>query len=143
MRSKPCKDKQCRRAGQRLRLNQFPRNRNMSDGRFSYCRECSVRRTQEYRARVKEKKGPQVEPPKVQRKAMIKARLKRAFNVCTVYDAISSGCRTRQAIHKATQLSYEAIGLALCELIWDAKAVVILNREFYLRDQVRERRLVA
>lgn len=126
---KACRDQQCRRAGKPLALTEFPRNKNMKDERFSYCRECAIRRTQEYRERVKEKKAAQPKPVKVERKPMIAAQgYGLAFS--KVYDAIISGKRTRKQIRAETKLDYDTIGECLCELLWEAGAVRIVNRKF-------------
>lgn len=132
---KICRDTQCRRAGKRLALEEFPRNQNMSDGRFSYCRECAGRRTKEYRARLKVKKEAQ---RKEQIEVVKKQKEQEPPPLCKVYDAICAGARTRQAIYKATELDYDEIGEALCEL-WEAKAVLIRDREILLAEEVVKR----
>jgi hypothetical protein len=49
-----------------------------------------------------------------------------------VYDAINSGCRTREQIRKETKLDYDSIGEALVELVFDCKAIRIQDRELHL-----------
>jgi hypothetical protein len=49
-----------------------------------------------------------------------------------VYDAVNNGCRTREAIRRETKLDYDQIGEALCELLWECKAIRIQEREFHL-----------
>jgi hypothetical protein len=106
----------------------------MSDGRFSYCRECAIRRTKEYRDRVRAKKAAQPAPSEVERKPMAVA--KGGIALSLVYDSIRSGRRTIREIHEHTELDYDTIGEALCELLWEAKAVRIINREFVLVEDI-------
>lgn len=127
MKRKFCQDQQCRRAGKRLALDQFPRNRTMKDGRFSYCLECASRKTKEYRLRLRAKKAAQ---PHAERKKMIIAK-PRFIALSKVYNAIAEGARTRKEIKAKTELNYDLIGDALCELLW-ARGIVIKDREFVL-----------
>src|SRR5687768_763236 len=128
--TKICGNKECLRAGQRLGLSEFPLNRQSTDGRYYICKDCAALKTEMIRVR----KGKKPRYSGVQRKPMVVAQ---AFTAsvkafCKVYDAISQGCRTRQAIQRKTQLSYDLIGEAIVELVFDCKAVKIVNRDLVL-----------
>lgn len=65
---------------------------------------------------------------KIERKPNLIATNPFAFSL--VYDAIQKGYRTREQIHWFTKLDYDSIGLALVELVYEAKGIVIHNREY-------------
>lgn len=127
---KPCRDQQCRRSGQLLTESEFPVNRFLKSGRGIYCLECCRRRQAEFRRR----KGARQRRPRRSdepgRKPMV--IIGNGFALSMVYDAIQKGCKTRQEIHEETGLSYDDIGSALVELVWECKAVRIQEREFHL-----------
>jgi|SRR6185369_2015486 len=127
MKSKYCKDRLCERAGELLPLDDFPRNAESKDKHYLYCRECCARRSRELRIKKGFKPGL-----KITRKPMLAASGGLALG--KVYDAIRSGYTTREEIQRRTQLDYETIGLALCELVFEAKGVRIEDRKFVLID---------
>lgn len=128
---KICKDTKCTRAGQRLRLTEFPRDRRADDGRYVYCKVCCVRRSRELRA-AKGAREYRRRELGIERKPMVLSPNFTAFS--KVYDAINKGCRTRESIRRETKLDWDSIGDALTELIWDCKAVRIQGRELVLVD---------
>ena len=121
---KRCADSQCRRKGRRLALTEFPINRRASTGRHSYCYQCAARRMKDTRRRAKEAGA------ELARKASVLAESSDPF--VKVYWAIVDGCKTREEISAKTHLRYEAIGDALAELVFDCKAVKIVNRKLVL-----------
>lgn len=128
MRSKYCKDRLCERAGELLPLDDFPRNRMSKDRHYLFCKECCRRRSRESygkRTGYKAKVIPR-------RKPMLVAI--NGLDLSKVYDAIRAGFTTREQIQRRTQLDYETIGLALCELVFEAKGVRIEHRKFVLND---------
>lgn len=127
--TKLCADKQCRRAGRRLKLTEFPRNQKTKSGRHPYCYECTARRQRESRVRVKAAREAR-RKYEVERKPMVLSEAQDPF--VKVYWAIVDGCRTREQLRSKTLLSYTAIGDALVELIYECKAVRIQDREFVL-----------
>lgn len=119
---KLCKDKNCKRLDQKLRPSQFPRNRQLSDGRGIYCRECSSRRTQEYRERRREiLKAQKIAKPvviKVERKPNVLAEDK-------VRQAIARGAKTIELIQRRTKLNYDKLGEVLAAMTFDSKTLRI------------------
>lgn len=131
--TKLCVDKQCRRAGRRLKLTEFPHNKKTKSGRHPYCYECTARRQRESRVRVKAaKEARRKYEVEVKRKPMVLSETQDPF--VKVYWAIVDGCRTREQLRSKTLLGYSAIGDALVELIYECKAVRIQDREFVLAD---------
>src|ERR1043165_2919954 len=123
-----CKDSQCRRSGQRLSLSEFPRDQRSDDGRYIYCSECSRRKSRELRAR----RGAQERRKRDLGIDRIQMVLSDEMAFTKVYDAVNSGCRTREQIRKETKLDYDSIGEALVELVFDCKAIRIQDRELHL-----------
>lgn len=123
--TKLCQHIECRRAGQELNLNQFPKNAARPDRKHPYCRECSSRMTMESRRRVQAMKEAQLSR-KPNRLAL------RRDPLVEVYRAIEKGYQTRERIQRATRLTYDEIGDQLIRLIWDYSAVRIENRSFVL-----------
>src|SRR5688572_12344648 len=113
MKSKLCGDKQCRRAGQRLRLNQFPFLASRADQRGTYCTECWNRQMREYREQRKLSGRPV--RPQPRRKSNLVAKARDPF--VKVYWAIVDGYKTREAIRSKTKLSYDTVGDVLVVLI--------------------------
>ena len=124
---KICKDTQCKRPGQQLRLSEFPRDRRADDQRYLYCKECSRRRSRAQRERDGAREYRRRELG-IDRKPMILSSM--AFS--KVYDAVNNGCRTREEIKRETKLDWDSIGDALVELVWDCKAIRIQDRKLYL-----------
>lgn len=120
------RSKVCGRCHQRKRTSEFGHNTTLKtsgrcDGLNIYCKQC---RREDMARRRATARAQQVE-----RKPMMLAK---ADPFTKVYQAIKSGCRTRQQIHQITRLSYDSIGEALVELVWECKAVKIEKREFHL-----------
>lgn len=126
---KVCKNQQCSRVGLLLSLSEFPRNKHSPDGRYLYCLECCRLKTRALRG-VKQVRKYRRQELGIERKPMKMAGSGLALSL--VYEAIRSGLRTREAIQRKTRLSYDEVGDALTELIWEARAVRIKNREFLL-----------
>jgi hypothetical protein len=120
-----CADETCDRYGRPLGLSEFPRNAASKDGRYYICKECCKEKSRLVRRRkgVKERK----KPPRKQT-----AISKGGKGLSVVYESIANGCSTRSAIKQATQLGWDEIGEALVELIWNCKAVRIVDRKFVL-----------
>lgn len=133
--TKLCQHIECRRAGQELNLNQFPKNAARPDGKHPYCRECSSRMTMASRRKVKAAKEAQKRFG-LKRKAMWIAL--RRDPLVEVYRAIERGHQTRERIQRATHLSFDEIGDQLIRLIWDYSAVRIENGSRVLVDQKAE-----
>lgn len=127
--TKLCADKQCNRAGQSLGLSEFPVNNRADDGRYYICKECAARKTYE-RRNGKPRETTYKYLPSVQRKAMFVAQAPNALTI--VYDEIAKGPTTRNKIRAATGLDWDSITESLAELVFDCKAVQIINREFIL-----------
>lgn len=120
---KVCGDKFCRRAGERLRSTQFPRNKNRPDGRNLYCNECSTRRVHQYRAKKKAQRLAQREA-----RAKVVVPIQRKPNITAaerVTLAIQRGAKTREAIQRATRFNYDFLGDLLVQMIWDEKTIKI------------------
>jgi hypothetical protein len=125
---KACKDTNCTRPGQQLSLSEFPRDRRADDQRYVYCKECCRRRSRDLRA-SRGAREYQKRDLGIERKPMV---LSPSMAFSLVYDAVNSGCRTREAIQRETKLDYDSIGEALTELIFDCKAIRVQEREFHL-----------
>lgn len=127
---KICKDTNCKRLGQKLSLSEFPRDPRAADGRYAYCKECCRRRSRAIRAAKGARKRTFKRSLVIERKPMVLSLNPMAFS--QVYEAVNNGCRTREAIRRETKLGYDQIGEALCELLWECKAIRIQEREFHL-----------
>lgn len=132
--TKLCGDKQCNRAGQRLKLSEFPYNEKTKTKRHSYCRKCTNRRQAESRARIKAANAERMKY-ELERKPMVLSEAQDPF--VKVYWAIVGGCRTREQLKSKTLLSYSAIGDALVELVYECKVVKIEDRRFVLVNSER------
>jgi hypothetical protein len=117
---KICKDINCKRAGQKLSLNEFPRDRRAVDQRYVYCKSCCRRRSRELRAARGAREYRRRELG-IERKPMV---LSPSMAFSQVYEAVNKGCRTREAIRRETKLDYDSIGEALLEL-WEVKGLRI------------------
>src|ERR1051326_8040214 len=125
---KICKDINCNRRGQMLRLGEFPICRRNDDGRYIYCLECCRRRSRELRA-AKGAREYRRRELGIDRKPMV---LSPGIAFSKVYDAVNNGCRTREEIRRETKLDWDSIGEALVELVWECKAIRIQDRKLYL-----------
>ena len=118
---KPCGDKNCRRSGKKLRLTEFPRNRSSPDQRGTYCRECSLRRTHEYRDRKRaHKRAQEAARPVVQ--------VVRKPNVLAAFDKIKQHVgngATREELHERTGFDYDELGDLLAVMTFDYQALRI------------------
>jgi hypothetical protein len=122
MQTKLCRDEKCKRAGIDLPLTEFPRNKRSSNGRGTYCRECTCRRMDESRARGRVVRQAQKAAreaaniqPKIQRKPAVIAKVEKA---------IENGA-TREQIQRRTKLTYDQLGKVLVKLVWESKTVEI------------------
>ena len=125
---KICKDTNCERAGRMLRLSEFPRCRRNDDGRYIYCLDCCRRRSRALRAARGARENRRRELG-IERKPNV---MSPGIAFSKVYDAVNRGCKTREEIRRETKLDYDSIGEALCELVFDCKAIRIQDREFHL-----------
>lgn len=132
--TKLCGDKQCRRAEEHLGLSEFPINNASPDGRYYICKECAARKTYE-RRNGKPRETTYKYLPSVQRKAMFIAQAPNALTI--VYDEIAKGPTTRNKIRAATGLDWDSITESLAELVFECRAVQIINREFVLVNSER------
>lgn len=126
---KLCGDSDCERLGERLNSDQFYARSKSDDGLDLYCIKCRTRRVHESRRRSREhykRKHPVVKKQK--------PAVKNTFAFSLVYDAIKSGSKTREQIQRVTKLSFDEIGEALLELVFEARGVRIQDREFVLND---------
>lgn len=128
---KLCRDQLCSRSGKPLRLSEFPRNRKMKDGRAIYCLECSLRRTHEYRRKLRDRKAV-LKALKIDRKPMI--AVPRETPRERVLNAIAKGHCTFEAIEMFTGLHEDMIADLLAVLAFDDKEVRLIRstREFHL-----------
>lgn len=117
-----CLDTKCKRKGTKLRLNEFPRNRTIPDGRNGYCRACSLRRTYEYRERLRPLREAEKRLAQLERE---RASATKPAPVAIVKEAIEHGSRTRNTIRATTRLPWDDISEALRELVLDQQAVRI------------------
>jgi hypothetical protein len=117
---KICKDTKCTRPGQKLSLNEFPRDRRSDSGRYGYCKDCCRRRSRELRAARGAREYRRRELG-IERKPLV---LSPSMAFSQVYEAVNKGCRTREEIKWVTKLDYDSIGEALLEL-WEIKGLRI------------------
>jgi len=123
---KECGDKLCRRLGKRLRASAFPVNNRRVDKLGPYCRECSVRRVHEYRARKKITRLAQKEA-----RLRLQVELPRKPNITAterVKQAIERGATTIELIKQETKFNYDLLGDLLVEMVWESKTVKIERR---------------
>lgn len=116
---KMCGDRNCRRSGELLSLEEFPKHRHRPDGHNNYCRECALRKVHEYRARERAKK----KAAEIFRAAI--AFHQKPVIMNNVQSAIQSGMQTREQLQRSTHLDYDTLGEILTELIWEVKTVKI------------------
>src|ERR1051326_8147587 len=109
----------CPSCGRDLPESSFGVCRARKSGRNCYCRQCAYKQVREYRQRVREYKKAHGLLGKVGRKPMVLAPVD-AFS--KVYEVLQSGPMTRETIKEKTKLSFDLIGEALTELIFECKA---------------------
>lgn len=113
-----CLDKQCARKGERLRPDDFPRDRRRASGRYIYCRACCVRRERKRRAEKGAREYRRRELGIIDREP---ERISYGFAFSLVYESINRGARTREEIHQLTGVDYDMLGEVLVELMYAAK----------------------
>lgn len=122
---KVCRDSQCRRSGQLLRLSEFPLNCRKKDGHSIYCFECSRRRNSEQWLirKARREQGAEVKsrPPRKIDEQKVMAQ---------VLAAVRDGHRTREQIEIETRLNEEVIADALAGR-WDRDQVRIAEGRYY------------
>lgn len=130
---KACIDKQCKRIGIKLDLDEFPVNRHNKSGLHSYCKECSLRRCNEYRAKTKPKRDALRAKIEAQRLARREEARRQKLSIKErVYREIASGNGTREGIATVTEFHEDAVSDAVAEL-WDQNYVGVEGERFYAR----------
>jgi hypothetical protein len=112
--TKECRDANCRRAGKRLRRNEFHRNKRNKDRLHSYCRECTQRRSDEARLRSRPLREARKQT-ETQRKLMV--------IVTKVRQAVANGICTRERIAKETELSLDVACDTLAILAFEERSI--------------------
>jgi len=110
MKAKPkcCRDVNCERAGKKLPVSAFPRNKKNKDRLHSYCRECSKQRSTQTREKDRAKKAARAAA------GIVDPKLTEAVST-----AITQGARTREQIESVTQLPMDEVCDALAVLDLD------------------------